>query len=65
MWYVRPPDGGCRCVKLWPAQQPEPGSWDLRRYESDDLAAGSALLIAHHADVTFGNVSVVRLGAGD
>jgi hypothetical protein len=45
-------------VKLWPADESEPDAWDLVRLESNDLPSGSALLIAHHADVTFGNVSV-------
>ncbi len=48
-------------VKLWPAGTAEPATWDLERFETDDLPSGSALLIAHHADVTFGNVSVVPI----
>lgn len=46
-------------AKLWLASEPEPGDWDIERFESGDLPGGSALLIAHHTDVTFGNVSVV------
>ena len=45
-------------VKLWPVGEAEPEPWDLERYESGDLESGSALLLAHHADVTFGNVTV-------
>ncbi len=45
-------------VKLWPKGQSEPSQWDLERIETDDLGCGSALLIAHHADVTFGDVFV-------
>ncbi len=49
-------------VKFWPADQPEPEAWDLQRLEPGDLPSGSALLIAHHADVTFGDVEVVAIG---
>jgi hypothetical protein len=49
-------------VKLWPAAEPEPQAWDFERTEpNDDVSSGSALLIAHHSDVTFGNVTVVPL----
>lgn len=46
-------------VKLWPDDEPEPEKWDFERFEPGDLQSGSALLIAHHTDVTFGNVRVV------
>jgi hypothetical protein len=52
-------------VKLWPAGEPEPDAWDLERFESGDLDRGSALLLTHHVDATFGDVSVVPLGQGD
>lgn len=56
------PDGTSRYrVKLWPADAPEPEAWDLERVEPDDLECGSALLIAHHSNVTFGNVVVIPL----
>jgi hypothetical protein len=45
-------------VKLWPDGGSEPENWDLERYETDDLASGSVLLIAHHTDVTFVTVQV-------
>jgi hypothetical protein len=48
-------------VKLWPMGEAEPAAWDLERYESGDLTSGSALLITHHSDATFGNVSVRAL----
>lgn len=48
-------------VKLWPLGEPEPEAWDLERLEINDLPSGSALLIAHHADVTFGNISISPL----
>ncbi|MCA9130832.1 MAG: hypothetical protein KDB22_27295 [Planctomycetales bacterium] len=44
-------------VKLWPQSEQEPSEWDFQRIEpSDDVTCGSALLIAHHADVTFGDI---------
>jgi len=46
-------------VKLWAASSDEPGEWDFERFEPDDLKSGSALLLAHFSDVTFGNVEVV------
>ncbi|WP_373514437.1 hypothetical protein [Persicitalea sp.] len=49
-------------TKLWPADQPEPAAWDLEaREKPDNVPNGSALLIAHNADVTFGNVWVVAV----
>jgi hypothetical protein len=51
-------------VKFWPATDEEPSGWDLERIEPDDLKGGSALLIAHHADVTFGSVTVLSLKDG-
>lgn len=46
-------------VKLWAASSEEPDDWDFERFEPGDLKSGSALLLAHHSDVTFGNVEVV------
>lgn len=46
-------------VKWWAADVDEPEAWDLERFEPGDLRSGSALLLAHHSDVTFGNVTVV------
>jgi len=39
----------------------EPDAWDLERYETGDLVSGSALLLTHHTDATFGNISVLPL----
>lgn len=56
------PDGRSRYrVKLWPQDDSEPMDWDLERFETGDLASGSALLLTHHADATFGNIRVVPL----
>lgn len=48
-------------VKLWPAEGTEPTEWDLERFEDGDIASGSALLLTHHAEATFGNVTVRSL----
>ena len=48
-------------VKFWAADEAEPSQWDLERIEPGDLKAGSALLIAHFSDVTFGNVHATSL----
>ena len=49
-------------VKCWPDGQPEPARWDLQAIEPGrKFAGGSACLIAHHTDVTFGNVEVSPL----
>lgn len=45
-------------VKLWDAGEPEPAKWDLSALEEMDVSSGGALLVAHYADVTFGNVRV-------
>ncbi|QDV22480.1 family 16 glycoside hydrolase [Aureliella helgolandensis] len=45
-------------VKFWDAEQPEPKEWDVTTSEEADVANGGALLLAHYADVTFGNVTV-------
>lgn len=48
-------------TKLWHYREPEPASWDLERIEPNDYPSGSALLIAHHTDVTFGDVRVLPI----
>jgi hypothetical protein len=46
-------------TKLWPAGEAEPHDWDFERFEPDeDVPTGSALLLAHHSDVTFGDIHV-------
>ena len=55
-------------LKLWEQGQTEPSQWNLEAVQSltESFGNGSLLLIAHHADVTFGNVSVIALdGGGD
>jgi hypothetical protein len=56
------PDGSIRySVKLWEQAKPEPKVWT---FEATEPAArppmrGSALLLAHNTDVTFGNIRVI------
>lgn len=46
-------------VKIWRADDQEPSDWDFQAVEqSSDIKTGSACLIAHHTDVTFGNIFV-------
>ena len=57
------PDGSTLySVKCWEDGQPEPESWDLQATEPPgNLPSGSALLIAHNTDVTFGDVKAIPL----
>lgn len=49
-------------LKLWEDGTPEPDSWDLQlNGTSSETWKGSVLLVAHHVDMTFGNVSVVPI----
>lgn len=52
-------------VKLWVDSGDEPEDWDFERFEPNDLESGSALLLAHFSDVTFGNVEVVPVNPED
>lgn len=47
--------------KIWAEGSPEPATWFLTILEDDGPATGSVGLIAHHADVQFGNVKVTPL----
>ena len=49
-------------VKRWEAGAPEPAAWDLTTVKSpEEVLSGAACLVAHNADVTFGDVEVVPL----
>jgi hypothetical protein len=51
--------------KIWQDGQPEPADWTLTAQEGpDDVQAGSLLLLAHHVDCVFGNISIVPLNGG-
>ena len=46
-------------VKGWPAGEREPAPWDLVAIDGgQDVQSGSFLLVAHHSDVTFGDVEI-------
>ena len=48
-------------VKLWEDAEAEPATWDLEAVEAsaNNINSGSALLLAHNTDVTFGDIRVV------
>jgi hypothetical protein len=49
-------------LKVWQAGDSEPLQWNLTKtYPGGVVTNGSALLIAHHMDVTFGDMTVVSL----
>ena len=59
-------EGSLYSFKLWDdSQEPEPQEWQMAGMvdlESEDyLATGSFLVIAHHVDATFGDVTVILL----
>ncbi len=49
--------------KIWAVGDTEPGEWAVENHEQpvDDFPSGSALLVAHLSDVTFGRVRVDRV----
>ncbi len=50
-------------VKIWnPSNQIEPDDWGITRTRTNSPANGSFLLLAHLADVTFGNLTVIPVG---
>ena len=49
-------------IKMWRADQAEPGSWGLTYTTNGAPSSGSLLLVAHYVDVTLGDVAVVPLG---
>lgn len=48
-------------VKSWPQGAAEPAVWEAVIAEPDGPASGSLVLISHHLDATFGEVSIVPL----
>jgi glycosyltransferase involved in cell wall biosynthesis len=49
-------------AKLWPAGESEPPDWDLELIkEPETVERGSVLVVAHNADVTFGDIRVSPL----
>ena len=58
------PSGGQRYrMKLWAFGSSEPSGWtyDYTSPASDTADRGSVVLVAHHADVAFGNIQVTEL----
>lgn len=54
--------GSAYYLKVWQAAAAEPADWLLTYSEGiEDLAAGSVLLVAHHVDVSFGDLRIVPL----
>jgi regulation of enolase protein 1 (concanavalin A-like superfamily) len=49
-------------LKMWPIGQAEPSAWGITYVTNTPPAAGSLLLVAHHLDVTFGDVAIVPVG---
>ncbi|MEM8714096.1 MAG: hypothetical protein AAGG01_24390 [Planctomycetota bacterium] len=47
-------------LRVWPASATEPDGWDYQIEQTSDAAlrSGGVALVAHHVDVTFGDVSV-------
>lgn len=48
-------------LKVWQAGTPEPAAWEITHYEQDDLPSGSVIFVAHHVDVTVGDIQVTPL----
>lgn len=42
--------------KVWPASTPEPAAWNVQA--DGELSNGSIVLVAHHADVSFGAINI-------
>ncbi len=59
-----PGEGGLYRLKVWPQSEAEPAEWRLV-YQSgaSNLDHGSFLLLSHHVDATFGNVTVTPVGS--
>jgi uncharacterized repeat protein (TIGR02543 family) len=49
--------------KQWQASDPEPTSWTLQFTGTSGPTAGGIILVAHHVDVTFGDISIWSLSA--
>ena len=50
-------------MKIWPEGQAEPPAWDVTGVApaGTDLASGCLLLLLHHADASYGDVTVTPL----
>ena len=63
IWKLRvetiPGTGSLYSLKVWEASQLEPTEWNLTKQRGLDVADGSVILVAHHVDLTFGDVTIV------
>lgn len=56
---TNPGIGGLYSFKVWKQSEAEPAGWDIvGQEEMSDPQYGSLMLISHHGDVTFGNLSI-------
>ena len=59
-----PGEGTYYAAKVWEAGTAEPIDWDLEGYEDEsDVPAGSCLIVAHHVDLTIGDLTITPLTA--
>jgi hypothetical protein len=59
---TNPGQGSVYSFKVWRAGQSEPSAWDLTgQAATSDPQSGSFLLLAHHVDATFGDVTAYPL----
>ena len=47
--------------KFWPQAEAEPAGWNLQMVDEDTPSSGAIAWFAHHADVSFGDVTVTPL----
>lgn len=56
--------GSLFTLRMWEEGQPEPDSWDVVGHvNAGDFTRGSAAIIAHDVDATFGNIALNPLAA--
>ena len=59
-----PGTGTSYSLKVWEAGQSEPAEWNLTKQRGmGDVANGSAFLVAHHVDLTIGNLTIIPVDA--
>lgn len=55
-------EGSLYSFKMWEASNNEPTDWELfGRENGNDVPSGSLLLIVHHVDATFGDISITPI----
>lgn len=58
------PTGSRFSFKYWPASGTEPVPWSQTIVDTDTSNSGSVVLLAHHVDAAFGDVTVVPISGG-